>query len=533
MYKFLSNRVRSGRRDFTPQKNILQRKKVILQKLLYIFLITLSSAQAHAQFSLTGQIRPRGEVRKGFANLVPNGAKTAAFISQRTRLNFGYKWERLTFGVSAQDVRVWGQDASTISQADGSRFMLHESWADLTLANKADTTIKFKLFDNLSLKIGRQELIYDDARLLGNLDWLQQGRRFDMALLKVVHQGWQVDIGYAFNQNNENFTRTNYVPANIPANVKNNNGILVPTPANMIPLVNAAGNSTKTGNPTFTNPPNTNGGNQDYKNFTSVYVARKFGQTKISALYFHDEFGKYRLDSVNSGGGKVYGRFFDVNGTHNRNTFGAMITPVFGNASGFGKVAVQAAYYHQNGHDRDGKKLDAYHYTISANYSKGKFTLGPGFDYLSGNKTTTPTTESNRFDPLYGTPHKFWGTMDYFYAPTGSPAAGLKDYYFKTKFTANQFYVIADYHLFETAQALANSNSQKLGQEIDLGINYTLNKFTTVELGYSIMKAKDNMVIAKAQPGAPADYNKTGHFGYLMINIKPDFLYTKPSAIKQ
>ncbi|TKB97942.1 hypothetical protein FA046_09535 [Pedobacter cryophilus] len=500
--------------------------------MLFVSLLIISSIKTQAQFSLTGQLRARGEVRKGFANLVPLNTKTAAFISQRTRLNFGYKWDRLTFGVTAQDVRVWGQDASSISNADGSRLMLHEGWAEVTLANKADTTIKFKLLDNLSLKIGRQELIYDDARLIGNLDWLQQGRRFDMALLKAMHHGWQIDLGYAFNQNNENLAKTSYVPANIPQYVKNDIGVLVPTPANFIPLINGAGNSAKVGNPTFTNPPNTNGGNQDYKNFTSLYISKKLNQTKVSFLFFHDEFGKYKLDSVAAGGGKVYGRSFDVTGTNNRNTFGTMVSPVFGNSSGFGKVAVQAAYYQQTGNDRDGKDLKAYHYTIAANYSKGKFTVGPGFDYLSGNKTTTTATESKRFDPLYGTPHKFWGSLDYFYAPTGSPAAGLKDYYFKTKFTANTFYIIADYHLFETANAIAVSNTKKLGDEVDLAINYTVNKFTTIELGYSIMKGTNTLVATKAQAGAASTYNKTGQFGYVMLNIRPDFLYTKPVAIK-
>ena len=135
---------------------------------------------ASAQFTLTGQLRTRTEVRSGLGNLVLKGSKAAVFTSQRTRLAFGYKWDRLTFGVAVQDVRVWGQDASSISNADGNRFMLHEGWADLTLFNKADTTIKAKGIDLMSIKIGRQELIYDDVRLIGNLDWLQQARRHDM-----------------------------------------------------------------------------------------------------------------------------------------------------------------------------------------------------------------------------------------------------------------------------------------------------------------------------------------------------------------
>jgi hypothetical protein len=108
---------------------------------------------AKAQFTLQGQLRTRTEIRDGLGNLALNGAKSAAFTSQRTRLNFGYKWDRVVFGAAIQDVRVWGQDASSISNADGAKLMLHEGWAEVTLANKADTTIKFKLVDLLSIKM--------------------------------------------------------------------------------------------------------------------------------------------------------------------------------------------------------------------------------------------------------------------------------------------------------------------------------------------------------------------------------------------
>ena len=172
-------------------KKNLKKKGISFSMLICCFLMASNS---QAQFTLTGQLRTRTEVRNGLGNLVLKGSKSAVFTSQRTRLNFGYKWDRLTFGASIQDVRVWGQDASSISNADGSKLMLHEGWADLVLFNKADTTIKATGIDLMSIKIGRQELSYDDVRLIGNLDWLQQGRRHDMALLKMVHKGWQVDL---------------------------------------------------------------------------------------------------------------------------------------------------------------------------------------------------------------------------------------------------------------------------------------------------------------------------------------------------
>ena len=95
------------------------------------------------------------------------------FISQRTRLNLGYKNPRFSVGITVQDVRVWGQDASTINRyaapgLDG--IMIHEAWAQVNLLDTARKDME------LQVKLGRQELNYDDARLLGNLDWLQQAR---------------------------------------------------------------------------------------------------------------------------------------------------------------------------------------------------------------------------------------------------------------------------------------------------------------------------------------------------------------------
>jgi hypothetical protein len=516
-------------------------KNTVRALLLTSSLLSGAIVESFAQISLTGQLRPRAEVRDGVGNLALDGATPASFVSQRTRLAFGYKWDRLLFGATVQDVRVWGQDASTISNADGNRLMLHEGWAEVVLSNKADTTIGFKLVDNLSFKVGRQELIYDDARLIGNLDWLQQGRRFDMALLKAVHHGWQVDLGFAYNQNSDNFgiAGTAYTPGNIPATVKNDKGEVVATPAGIVPLVNVAtGNSAPAsagGTPFYANPPSTNAANQDYKNFQSLYISKKINQTKISILGFRDAFSKYSVKDVASGedGGIVYGRAFNVKGTNERYTAGAMLSPTFGNASGFGKIAVQAAAYYQSGNDRDGKTLDAYHYTVAATYAKGKFSVGPGYDVLSGNKTTTPGTESKRFDPLYGTPHKFWGYMDYFYAGTNSPTNGLVNYYLKSKFTANTFFITADYHHFAVQNAMASTVQKDLGDEIDLVVNYNLNKFTGIELGYSMMfAARDAMKAAKNQPAA-MNVDKIGKWGFISLNIRPDFFFTKPVAIKQ
>ncbi len=61
-----------------------------LKLALILFLSVFTHINAKAQFTLTRQLRTRTEVRNGLGNLVPNDSKSAAFTSQRTRLNFGY-----------------------------------------------------------------------------------------------------------------------------------------------------------------------------------------------------------------------------------------------------------------------------------------------------------------------------------------------------------------------------------------------------------------------------------------------------------
>jgi hypothetical protein len=530
-------------------KNVLKNYRLFT---IIVIAACCHSLDSMAQITLTGQIRPRFESRNGVGNLIPTGTKNADFISQRTRLIFGYKWDRLTIGTSIQDVRVWGADASTISNTDN-RLFLHEGWAELTLANKTDTTIKFKLIDMLTFKIGRQELMYDDARLIGNLDWLQQGRRHDMALLKAVHHGWQVDLGFAYNQNTDAFgyTNTSYVPANLPLTVRNSLGAVVPVPAGMIPLAaggSGANNSSKAGTSIWTNPPSTNAATQNYKSFNSLYISKKFNQTKVSGLFFNDNFGKYKIDSVGTAGtGYVYGRRFVTAGAADnfdyspihRYTYGVMVNHTLGNASDFGKFALQAAYYKQSGASRDNVGLDAYHYTVALTYQKGNFSVTPGYDLLSGNDAVSPSGKDNRFDPLYGTPHKFWGYMDYFYVGTGAPAGGLANSYLKFKYATSIISLGVDLHSFALHKDMKKGDgtliNKRLGTEVDFQASYNMNKFTNIELGLSMMKATDSMPFAKGQAttdAVAATFNKTATWAYLMLKFTPDFFYAKPVALK-
>ncbi len=523
-------------------------------------------------WNITGQVRTRTEFRDGLGNPAYVGAAPNIFTSQRTNLNIGYRWDKLLFGLDIRDVRVWGQDAATINNADGNKLFLHQAWGEFIVASAADTNCKLKV-DNLSLKVGRQELIYDDSRLLGNLDWLQQGRRHDMALLKFLHRGYQADFGVAFNQNNDNFGNygTLYTPANVPAG----------TAVGTIP-VNAAGsgNTPGAGSVTaWTGPLGTNGAQNMYKSMLMLYLSKKFNQTKVSVLALNDNFQKYKLINVtpatlgNQGTATRDYRFENGNGVNSRYTVGGQVSSQFGNSTEGIKIFFNLGGYYQFGQTPStllttgtrpdlvfrNRSVRSSHVFGYATASIGNWSFGPGFDILSGNKGSNANYAQDaldhRFDPLYGTPHRWWGYMDYFYVGTGGPAAGLQNFYLKGKYTHKSFFVSVDAHAFYSQNSMSYSllinketvtrnGVMNLGTEIDLICNVHVNKFVNLEAGYSVFFSTEATEFAKAgTPGVaaggggaqPLRVRATDSFNqwaYLMINIRPDFLFQKPVAIK-
>src|ERR1041385_8658356 len=127
-----------------------------------IGLFSCFSMAARAQLSLTGQLRVRTEFRNGYGTLGTVGNQPAFLTSQRARLNFNYRSQRIIFQASVQDVRVWGADASTINNADGTRLSVHEAWGELVLANAHDSSFGHSPVEYFGIRVGRQELVYDD-----------------------------------------------------------------------------------------------------------------------------------------------------------------------------------------------------------------------------------------------------------------------------------------------------------------------------------------------------------------------------------
>jgi hypothetical protein len=449
---------------------------------LFVIVVLCIAQQAIAQFNVSAQLRTRSELRNGQGS--PSVKDTAAsfFTSQRTRLNFGFTAHRILIFTAIQDVRVWGQDASTLNRTttepnDG--LMIHEAWTEISLLDTG------RAKPNFTLKAGRQELVYDDVRLLGNLDWLQQARRHDAVLLKLEHHGWIAHAGASFNQNAERKSNTIY---------------------NGAPTAYAAG---------------TNGIGALYKAMQFLYIGRKQKWGSASFLLFKDDFSKFHFAKADS---------LKKNPIYDRSVW-SRVTSGFYIAASFNHLSLVGSAYYQGGHYREGTSLNEYLLSLSTQYAlTPTFSFGPGIDVTSGNNGNDPNRKYQRFDPLYGTPHKFWGYMDYFYVADGFGSNGLIDLYLKTRHKPGDKVTLSfDVHRFSLPDAVINESGEAmkkfLGTEVDLTISYLITKEAVLEGGASYMFGSPTMSSPHVKNIANASTNAS--WAYVMLIVKPDLISSK------
>lgn len=161
----------------------------------FIFLILWNISWS--QFTLDGQIRPRFEFRDGYRHMPSPDSKPAAQFNQRTRLNLTYIADsRVSTRISLQDVRIWGQDLQLNHQPS---FDLYEAWLQLELSS------------SWKMKAGRQELRYDNQRLLAINDWALTGRTHDALVFQYEGENnARLHVGAALNQSQNRLFETHY-----------------------------------------------------------------------------------------------------------------------------------------------------------------------------------------------------------------------------------------------------------------------------------------------------------------------------------
>lgn len=407
------------------------------------------TTNVHAQFNVDGQIVQRGEYRHGYGKLIEENQEAAAFIAQRARINVQYEMERFKFYVSVQDVRTWGNTPQV--KLTDNFLSLHEAWAETFLS------------DNFSIKLGRQELNYDNFRFLGNLDWALQGRAHDFALLKYEKGTAKLHAGAGYNQDTQGLS----------------------------------------GN--FFSTPN------QYKVAHFLRYENRLGDFDFSLLFWNN--GLQYSESENND------EIIDT-GIHYRQTIGLPALKYQ-----LGNTGLSGFYYHQFGKDLQGRDVSAFDASaqITQNFpidsEKGqslKVTLG--MELLSGTDPDN-NAENNSFSPHYGTNHAHNGYMDMFYVGgRHENSIGLRDLFLRMRYDMNKkLFMSLNTHSFNSFTPYSDNEDVHLGYETDLALGFILNRSVSLQAGYSQFFQKDSMENLQNVQNPAGVQN----WGYLMMIYRP------------
>ena len=401
---------------FCKAKNFKQMKKVFIT----VLALGIYAGSLMAQFSLSGEFRPRTEYAHGLKSLAHADQNSALFTSQRTRLNLGYNAEAVKVGLVLQDVRFWGSQKQLVTNEDYA-VSVHQAWAEVAFCN------------HLALKAGRQELAYDNHRILGNVGWAQQARSHDVALLKYVG-GVNVHLGFAYHQD---------------------------------------GNLNKA---LYTGP-------DAYKAIQFLWVNKTLDATSVSFLALNN--------------GVVVNTLGEDESIINQEINYGQTIGLFGNTKLGPVALEANAYYQmgKDAGDKDISAFE-FLLMASINLGS-KTKLAAGFEHLSGTDYNAASDVNNSFNPLYGTNHKFNGFMDYFYVGNHINSFGLNDAFLSATFTPCKLSAKADLHLFSTAAKMSADGGNALGTELDITLSYPIHNDAKIAVGYSQMFATENMEMLK------------------------------------
>ena len=375
-------------------------------------------------FTLSGQLRPRFEYRNGAYQALQEGEEPAILVNNRLRLNMDYRFRQdLQLYVSLQQVNIWGQapQVQVIDRTGG--LSIFEAYAALPLGGGFD------------LKLGRQQIVLDEDRIFGSLDWHPAGRAHD-----AVNINWRpienlyLRSFFAFNQN---YLDGKAATDKINGNVNNPKGQYF-TPG------------------------------QPYQHMEALHAHYAFTpDQKLSFLFAN------------------LGLRNDDRADYNMQTFGVHYR---GRSQ---DLSYGAEAYLQTGKNNTGATKEAYLLAAMVGYKfLPSLSVTMGIDYLSGNNSPDSSDKDKVFTPFSGTNHKFYGFMDYYYVNNTPqiPQVGLFNPYISaTLKTSEKGNLYAAGHYFRSAGKI-DGKTRNLGVEADLVYTHKLQPFASLQVGYSVHK---------------------------------------------
>jgi hypothetical protein len=449
--------------------------------------------QKNQSASIDLEIKPRFEYRNGYGNsTLPSSATvSAAFINQRTRMNFGHEWKGIVKNyISIQDVRIWGQHDPR--GLDGA-IQLFEGYIEPIISK------------NWSLRIGRQRLMLDNQRLFAENEWRVNAGAHDA--VRIIYQNEKMvgELFGAFNQSTEKFYGTDF---------------------------DSWSQSTQ---PNNTTDYNTTWGNQWYKSLLVGHIKYKVNEnwtfiTTHAADAFQRNQGTPKSNDADADARDAEHYFW-------RLTYGGRIE--------YQKENWYATFsgYNQSGDNRVGKTIKAYYLQPEIKYTKeNDFTIRLGAEILSGDGDPNHSgSVDGNFDALYGVAHRFNGYMDFFTSfgtglnPTNGTQTSnhlknqglINPYLFFIKSLGQKWEMGSYSHLFWTQHNYKTEKKEYdkfLGYEHDLLIKYKPNKITSIETGLSFALPTDDFAAIKGNTNN--DYH-TPTWAYVQLTIKPTLLKSK------
>ena len=234
----------------------------------------------------------------------------------------------------------------------------------------------------------------------------------------------------------------------------------------------------------------------------------------MQTLWYHYDFAsvpvKLSVLAMNLGqeGGDAETRKSDTQYMQTMGTY-VQFTPASWSLSG--------SFYYQTGKNVSARKVSAFMGSVRASYSiNDSWTVNVETDYLSGSKKSDGTYRA--FNPLYGTHHKFYGAMDYFYASdfVNGYAPGLSDTQIGVGYKVSSSVSMGlNYHYFATGVKLESLN-RTLGSELDYQLDWKIMKDVSLSVGYSLMRGTSTMDVVKG-----GNHKSWQDWGWVSLNVNP------------
>lgn len=478
-------------------------KTTLTHSLLLAVLAMICSSTTQAQFTINGEFKMRGEYRDGYGSLRDSSKTPYADILGRARLGFDYNTEKITTRFSVQDAWVFGQNYYSSDTITKNTINIFEAW------------FRYNFNKQLSLKIGRTEVIYDDERLFGISNWNMWGATHDIMILHFRDQKMKLwtDIGFAAN---------NVAPVTPYMNsydMRNNYKYMGFLYANLYLFDDKFDIS-------FLNILDA------FQKFSTSSTTSK---TTYDTLYIRNEFDSIIGTTILPTTVKTVNTEEFPNTLYARNTIGGTATLHLKNWTLF------VNGFYQFGKFRDGRNLNSYFYGLWCAYQPVKqLKIMAGWEQLSGNNfsdTTTLKTKVTGFSTLYGTSHSPYGYMDMFAGIVkNNLSPGLNDLYARaTIYFTDKMNLEATYRWFSlpysylyrqptAGNPLPFTQVQKsLGSEIDLMYiykpipNLEINAAYCFFLPTSAMETFNRVAVGKSE---------FAQYAYLMVTYKPNFFST-------